>query len=130
MKHLVILSYIRGKIMPSLSMEGPYRFNIKTINEKVTRVSPGNYVLGRRNEHGTFLFSYIGRANTDLNSKLKSRAAKMDKPFFKFRYSDSAQEAFRIECENYHDYVKDGKNKHPKRPADTDWKCPRCKIFK
>ena len=130
MQQIVISKYTRGKIMPSLSMEGPYRFNIKTINEKVTRVSPGNYVLGRRNDHGTFLFSYIGRANTDLNSKLKSRAEKIDKPFFKFRYSDSAQEAFRIECENFHDYVKDGKNKHPKRPANTDWQCPRCKIFK
>jgi len=116
--------------MPSLSMEGPYRFNVKTINEKVTRVSPGNYVLGRRNERGTFLFSYIGRANTDLNLKLKSWAAKIDKPFFKFRYSDSAQEAFRIECENFHDYIKDGKIKHPKKPANSDWQCPRCEIFK
>ncbi len=40
--------------MPSLKMEGPYRFDIKTINEKVTRVSPGNFVLGRKNENGTF----------------------------------------------------------------------------
>lgn len=116
--------------MPTLRMEGPYRFNVKTINEKVTRTSPGNYVLGRRTEQGAFLFSYIGRANADLNSKLKSRAAKINKPFFKFRYSDSAQEAFRTECENYHDYVKNGKSKHPKRPEDTNWQCPRCRIFK
>lgn len=116
--------------MPSLRMEGPYHFDIKTIDEKVTRVSPGNFVLGRKNENGTFLFSYIGRANIDLNSKLKSWVTKTDKPLFKFRYSVSAQAAFGMECENYHDFVKDGKNKHPRRPTSTDWKCPRCNFYK
>ena len=111
-------------------MEGPYSFDIKTINEKVTRVSPGNFVLGRKNESGTFLFNYIGRAFTDLNSKLKSRINKTDKPLFKFRYSVSAQDAFGTACENYHDFVKDKKKKHPRRPPNTDWKCPRCNFYK
>jgi hypothetical protein len=115
--------------MPSLKMEGPYPFDIKTIDEKVTRVSAGNFALGRKNESGAFLINYIGRALTDLNSKLKSWVEKTDKPFFKFRYSVSAQDAFGIECENYHDFVKDGKNKHPRRPASTDWKCPRCNFY-
>jgi len=116
--------------MPSLKMEGPYRFDIKTINEKVTRVSPGNFVLGRKNENGAFLFTYIGRALTDLNSKLKFWTDKKDKPLFKFRYCISAQDAFGNECENYHDFVKEGKAKHPRRPANTDWKCPRCNFYK
>jgi hypothetical protein len=111
-------------------MEGPYRFDIKTIDEKVTRVSAGNFVLGRTNENGTFVFTYIGRALKDLNSKLKSWVDKTDKPLFKFRYSGSAKAAFGIECENYHDFVKGRKRKHPRRPSSTDWKCPRCDFYK
>jgi hypothetical protein len=116
--------------MPSLRMEGPYSLNNKTIDEKVTKVSPGNYALGRKNESGIFLISYIGRAETDLSSELKSWINKTDKPLFKFRYAISARDAFGIECENYHDFVKNGKGKHPERPANTDWKCPRCKFYK
>ncbi len=58
--------------MPSLGMEGSYSLDHKTINEKVTRISPGNYALGRRDENETFLVSYIGRTDTDLNSELES----------------------------------------------------------
>jgi hypothetical protein len=116
--------------MPSLRMEGPFSFDIKTINEKVTRISPGNFALGRKKENGTFLFNYVGRALTDLNSKLKSLIDKTDKPLFKFRYSVSAQDAFVIGCENYHNFVKDKKKKHPSRPANTDWNCPRCNFDK
>jgi len=116
--------------MPSLRMEGPYSLEINIIEEKVDRVSPGNYALGRKNEKGTFLVSYIGRADTDLTSELKSWVDKTDKPLFKFRYAISARDAFGMECENYHDFVKNGKGKHPERPANTDWKCPRCNFDK
>jgi len=115
--------------MPSLRMEGPYCLDIATIDEKVSQSSPGNFVLGRKNEEGTFLFNYIGRANADLNSKLKSWIAKTDKPFFKFRYSVSAREAFQVECKNFHDFVKKEKKRHPRKPADSNWKCPLCKIY-
>jgi len=115
--------------MPSLRMEGPYNLNITTIDEKVTKTSPGNYAIGRRNENGTFLFRCIGRASRDLNSKLKSWVSKTNKPLFKFRYSKSAREAFTMECAIYHDFVKDEKIEHPKRPGSTDWRCPRCDFY-
>ena len=110
-------------------MEGPFSFDIKTIDEKVTRVSAGNFVLGRKNKNGNFLFNHMGRALTDLNSKLKSWVDKTDNPLFKFRYSITARDAFVIECENYHDFVKSKKNKHPRRPVSTDWECPRCNFY-
>ncbi len=115
--------------MPTLKMEGPYQFDLKTIDEKVNRVSAGNFVLGRKDENGIFLFNYIGRALTDLNLKLKSWIDKSDTPLFKFSYSVSAEDAFDSLCENYHDFVKDRKSKHPRRPAHTDWKCPRCNFY-
>jgi len=116
--------------MPSLGMEGPYSLDNKTIDEKVARVSPGNYALGRENENGKFIFSYIGRADSDLNSELKSQVGKGDNQLFKFRYAISARDAFGIECENYHNFVKNKKGNHPERPAGSDWKCPRCSFYK
>ncbi|MBN1352729.1 hypothetical protein JXJ21_25295 [candidate division KSB1 bacterium] len=116
--------------MASLKMEGPFRLNAETIDEKVNRISPGNYVIGRRNESGTFLFKRIGRANSDLNSKLKSWVSKTTKPLFKFRYSSSAREAFAVECAIYHDFAKDERVEHPKRPDSTNWRCPRCGFYK
>jgi len=110
-------------------MEGPYGLDMKTIEEQVKRVSPGNYALGKKNEEGMFLVSYIGRSDTDITSELKSWIGKTDKPLFKFRYANSSRDAFGIECENYHDFVKDGKGKHPGRPVQTDWKCPRCNFY-
>lgn len=115
--------------MPSLKMEGPYRLDLKTIDEKVSKVSSGNFALGRENENGTFLIGFIGRANDDINSKLKSWVSKTMRPLFKFRYASSAREAFDLECENYHDFKIDRKTKHPRRPASTNWKCPRCGFY-
>jgi len=116
--------------MPSLKMEGPYPLDMPTIDEKVSKLSPGNYALGRKNDNGTFLISYIARADTDLNSELKAWIEKTDKPLFKFRYALSARDAFGIECENYHDFVRDKKGDHPRRPEGTNWKCPRCNFYK
>lgn len=116
--------------MPSLGMKGPYRLNSETINKIVNRVSSGNYAIGRRNKNGTFLFRVIGRANKDLNSKLKSLLNKTDKPLFKFRYSENAREAFEKECTIYHDFVINKKIKHPQRPTKSNWKCPRCEFYK
>ena len=116
--------------MPSLRMEGPFNLEIKTIDEKLDKISPGNFALGRKNEEGTFLVHYIGRADKDLISELKSWIDKTNRPLFKFRYATSSRDAFGMECENYHDFVKNGKGKHPERPTDTDWKCPRCNYYK
>jgi hypothetical protein len=121
---------MKGKLMPSLRMEGPYNFDINTIEEIVAKVSSGNFALGRKNEAGTFLVGRIGRSDTDLAAELKSWISKTDRPLFKFRYAISPRDAFGMECENFHDFVKNGKGKHPERPANTDWKCPRCNFYK
>ena len=73
--------------MSSLRMEGPFNLNHETIDKKVKKNCTGNFAIGRKNEKGTFLFKCMGRANTDLNSKLKSWIRKTKKPLFKFRYS-------------------------------------------
>lgn len=115
--------------MPSLGMKGPYDLNKDAIDEEVTRTSPGNYALGRKNDKSTFLVGYVGRSDSDVNTRLKSWVGKTRRSLFKFSYATSAKAAFKKECENYHDFNPPGNDSHPDRPTGTDWECPRCDIF-
>lgn len=117
--------------MPSLDMKGPYALTKSKIDEVVTKTSAGNYALGHTNDNGAFIVQYVGRSDSDVNAELKSKTNTKYKQF-KFSYATSPKAAFEKECRNYHDFG--GKDKldndiHPARPADTDWKCPVCKIF-
>jgi len=115
--------------MASLGMNGPYKLNTETIEEKVTRTSPGNYALGSKNDEGTFIVGYVGRSDSDVRNRLKSWVGNTTRPLFKFSYATSPKAAFEKECENYHDFDPPGNNSHPDRPNGTNWSCPRCDIF-
>ena len=115
--------------MASLGMNGPYKLNRDTIDAKVTKKSPGNYALGRKDPDGTFLVGYVGRADSDIKGRLKSWVGKTKRPLFKFSYATSAKAAFEKECENYHDFKPPGNDVHPARPDGTNWKCSVCNIF-
>ncbi len=117
--------------MATLDMNGSYTLSTDIISEKVTRTSAGNYALGYV-DNETFYVQYIGRADTDVASRLKQHVGESYKRF-KFSYATSPKAAFEKECENYHDFGGvEGNldNKiHPDRPKNAGWKCPRCKIF-
>lgn len=115
--------------MESLGMEGSYKLDEDTIDEKVTLTSAGNYALGRKNEDGTFLIGYVGRSDDDVNGRLKNWVGKTKSPLFKFSYASSVEEAFEKECNNYHDFNPPGNTSHPARPEGKDWKCPKCDNF-
>ena len=115
--------------MASLGMNGPYKLDKETIDEQVTRTSPGNYALGKKNDKDKFLVEYVGRAGKDVNNRLKSWVGKTKRPLFKYKYATSAKAAFEKECENYHDFNPSGNDIHPDRPSGTSWKCPRCNVF-
>ena len=51
-------------------MEGTFDIDNKSIDANTTKTSPGNYALGRV-AGGTFYVSYVGRADTDSNVRLK-----------------------------------------------------------
>jgi len=57
--------------MSSLNMTGPYKLDAETIDNQVTKTSPGNYALGKKNDEGTFLVNYVGRSDSDVNRRLK-----------------------------------------------------------
>ena len=113
--------------MPSLRMRGPYLLREDIIDAKVTEKSPGNYALGEFGRGGAFKVGYLGRSDSDINTKLKSWVTKEGAdPLFKFSYATSAQAAFERECEQHHDFRPPGKHVHPVPPEGKKWRCTRC----
>ena len=115
--------------MTTLNMNGPYELTTEIIDEVITKKSSGNYALGYL-ANQKFIVKYVGRADSDLNDRLKDH---VDESYemFKYSYATSPKAAFEKECENFHDFgganTLDNKI-HPDRPKETSWKCPRCDI--
>ena len=116
--------------MPTLGMQGPFDLTTGDINAQITRTAAGNYALGYVNNKGEFIVKYVGRSDSDLNSRLKQHIEKH--PKFKYSYATSPKAAFEKECKNFHDFGETNlleNSIHPDRPAHTGWKCPECDNF-
>ena len=116
--------------MATLNMNGPYELTTEKVDEFITRTSAGNYALGYVKDK-KFIVKYVGRADDDLNDRLKVH---VDEGYasFKYSYATSPKAAFEKECENYHDFGEKESldNKiHPDRPDGCSWKCPKCDKF-
>ena len=113
-------------------MNGSYDLTEQKIEETITKKSAGNYALGYMNDK-TFIVLYVGRSDSDLKERLLSWVGKDSKyKQFKYSYAETIKEAFLKECNNFHDFgeVEKLDNEiHPDRPDNTNWNCPRCKIF-
>ena len=55
--------------MGSLAMSGSYPLTAESIDEMLTRKSPGNYALGYLDD-GTFMVFYVGRSDSDVKHRL------------------------------------------------------------
>jgi len=118
--------------MANLGMTGPFKLDIKSITDQIAMLSPGNYALGYEGKEGQFVVQYVGRSDNDLKDRLLQHAFE-DCPLFEYSYATSSQAAFDKEWENYHDFGgSEGKlknDRHPQRPDNSKWKCPKCKIL-
>ena len=124
--------------MPSTGLGRSYSLDTETIDAVVTRKSAGAYVLGyirtekeNEKEVKTFIVQYVGRSDDDINSRLKKWVGSKYSRF-KFGYYGSPKAAFEKECNIYHDFGEKellDNDRHPERPDNTNWKCPRCKVF-
>ncbi len=107
---------------------GPWSLTNEGIDRAVTETSPGAYALGRTGDSGTFLIGYVGRADDDLNGRLKRHVGNYNQ--FKAAYYPSAKDAFEKECQLYHDFGgAEGKldnEIHPAKPQGMNHKCPVC----
>lgn len=112
--------------MPSPTLSATFALTDVRIDEKVDRVSAGVYALDGTSNPG-FVYSYIGRSDSDLNSRLHQWVGKYK--YFKAAYSSSPSEAFLAECNLYHDFDPTDNTVHPARPTNSNLTCPRCYIF-
>ena len=118
--------------MQSTAIEGPYSLTAQKIAEVVTRTCAGNFALGSVEKNG-FCVLYVGRSDDDLAKQLRSWARQHTRyKAFVFNYAPDSRAAFDKECEDFHDLG--GSERldnaaHPKRPAKTEWLCPRCDLY-
>lgn len=104
--------------MANLGMKGPYVFNEQSIDNVITQTSPGNYALGYTNDENTFIVQYVGRADSNVNARLKQHIGEKYASF-KFSYATSPKAAYEKECQNYHDFGgPKGKLKNKIHPGD------------
>lgn len=109
-------------------MIGPYSLTADRIDAVVTKKQAGDYVLGPFNGDGKkVIVYYAGRSDADLPGRLKQWVGKYKA--FAYYYASSPMDAFKVECELYHDFNPRDNSVHPARPSGSNWKCPRCKIF-
>ena len=116
--------------MPSLNMgREAFPFTSSEVDLHITKHQAGNYALGHIDEHCNFHVQYVGRSDTDVNTRIKDHLNE-GYTHFKFSYATSPKAAFEKECQNYHDF---GENKvldnciHPDLPDESkNWKCPVC----
>ena len=96
---------------------GPYP--LSNIDMYVIANSIGSYILSR----GSNAAHYVGRSDTDLNSRLKSHLGKGYVSFW-FETASSSLEAYSSECVLYHKYNPPDNDVHPAVPPMASWKCP------
>jgi hypothetical protein len=109
--------------MAKSGLLGPYRLNFDTIDAAITRSSAGVYALGYTSPEGRFCINHIGRADSDVKSKLRNCIGSAT--LFKFGYLPNSK----AECELFHELSPPGNRVHPGRAQGTSWECPRCRIF-
>lgn len=100
----------------------------KEIKESVKEGSIGNYWLFDE----TLGIRYVGRSDTDLQKRLLDHVNERPYKSFKFSYADSPEEAYFIECKQYHRYIGSGKLRNEKHPDCPDGmghlRCPECYL--
>ncbi len=111
----------------STGLKGSFSLDAQTINDQVTKVSPGVYALGVKNGK-IFHVHYVGHSDVDVNADLKKYLGKYDR--FKFDYTTSPELGYDKECDLYHMFRgpqgRLDNYQHPHRPSGVTAVCPIC----
>lgn len=108
-------------------MSEPFSFTEDGIDSVIHDNKIGNYALGSKNGNGGLTVSYVGRSDSDLKAELKQRLQTHSHSHFKASYAKNVEEAYNIECQNYHDFSPSENEIHPAKP-DPNMKCPVCGL--
>ena len=79
--------------MVSSGMNGPYDYDLSTINKEIIRTQSGYYALGHLDLDGNFIIKYVGKSESDVRRRLKELLPSKYK-MFKFSYAISQQTSF------------------------------------
>lgn len=100
--------------------------NDRTIKQLVRQPQPGVFLLYTV-QGGQPRF--LGRDDKDVRDKLLKWLGRSYR-YFQFDYCETPEEAFRRQCELYHQLKQNLDNtRHPERPAGTEWHCPICNFY-
>ncbi|MPN52551.1 hypothetical protein SDC9_200213 [bioreactor metagenome] len=103
-----------------------YQLDRVTVEKFVPSDSIGNYQL----LDGASRIRYVGRSDTDLQSRLLSHVEESPYRYFKYWTTDSPKSAYYEECKQYHKYENYGwllNKNHPDRPENMPHLCcPIC----
>jgi excinuclease UvrABC nuclease subunit len=112
-------------------MQGPYNLISSEIDINVKQEA-GAYVLTNVNNVAV----YVGRADSDLNARLKSHLSQNEtnicitrsgvKSFY-FENASSLEDAYNLECEWYHKYRPTCNMAHPAKNLPS-WFCRVCGL--
>jgi hypothetical protein len=112
--------------MAAPSLSGPFSLTRNGIDKAVTQTFAGVYALGYTSGD-TYYIQRVGRSDDHVNRRLHDYEGQYNQ--FKATYCSGSFAAFNAECELWHDFGGTNNPLHPARPANKDWKCPRCKTF-
>lgn len=129
LKNVLFFSKTKEFIMPNLEMFGPHELTADKLDLLVEK-KPGNYALGTIDKPtGKMVVRVVGRADVDLNAKLRECLGNPKYKAFKYSYASDSKAAYEKECRNWHDFggvVKLDCKTHPVAPEGSELKCPRC----
>ena len=112
--------------MTTLGMGVSRRLSLINIDRYIKSGSKGNYALGYK-EGNAFYVCYVGRSDVDLNARLKDHIDEnSDYVYFKFKYAATVEDAYKMECRNFHDFPNKNNKSHPAKPKGYRGNCPVC----
>lgn len=101
-----------------MTLQGP--FAIDEVSVYVSGGAMGVYVLSSDGSEAT----YVGRSDVDLQQRILQSTSEGGYIAFWFDYATSPMDAYRYECELYHEYSPPDNLFHPAVPENTSWRCP------
>jgi hypothetical protein len=103
---------------------GPFPLNRENVDSLLWFVSPGTYALGNMTRKGVLEIEYVGRADDNLNKRLKEYIGRYT--HFAVTKHATAGEAHEHQCRLYHDFGPPDNHVHPSPPAGDPTTCPHC----
>jgi hypothetical protein len=86
-------------------MNGPYDYDVATLEKMIIDTKSGNYALGYLDSENNFIIEYVGKSDSDVRGRLKEHLPSEHK-MFKFCYAISRKVSYLKEVSEVRNYYK------------------------